>query len=151
MQTNLIIAGILVVISFLIVLSTKIGMKHSTFVQVKVGSKTVNAEIADTFAKQMKGLMGVKSLPEDQGMLFVFDHPDIYKFWMFNTSIPLDMIWIDSNKTIVYIQQNAQPCFLLNCTSYSPNQNAQYVLEVNGNYTAENKISAGDKVEFKLS
>jgi len=151
MQINLLPVGILAVIFVLIIFFAKTGVKHSSFVSVKIASKTVNAEVADTIPKQIKGLMGVKYLPEDQGMLFVFDHPAVYRFWMLNTSIPLDMIWIDSNKTIVYIQQNAQPCFVLNCVSYNPDALAQYVLEVNGNYTAKNNISVGDKVEFSLS
>jgi hypothetical protein len=151
MQTELILAGILILISFAIVLTSKIGMKNSSFIPVKVGNKIVYAELVDTLTKQIMGLMGRKSLPENQGMLFVFDNAGRYKFWMFNTSIPLDMIWIDSNKTIVYIQQNAQPCFILNCTSYGPNELSQYVLEVNANYTSGNKISVGDKVEFNLN
>lgn len=151
MQSELIIAGILVLISFAIILSSRFGMKSSSFIPVKIGSKTVNAELADTLPKQIMGLMGREIMPENQGMLFVFDHPDTYRFWMFNTSIPLDIIWIAKNKTIVHIQMNAQPCFLLNCTSYAPNEDALYVLETNANYTAENKISIGDKVGFNLS
>jgi len=60
------------------------------------------------------------------------------------------MIWVDSDKKIIYIEKNAQPCFILNCSSYGPNDLAQYVLEVNANYTTKNKISVGDKVEFNL-
>jgi hypothetical protein len=149
MQSNLLFVGLLVIIVFAMILYTKIGNKASTFIPVKIGNKTVNAEIADTFFKQMKGLMGRKSLPEGQGMLFVFDQPAVRKFWMLNTSIPLDMIWIDSNKKIIYIENNAQPC-LINCTSYGPDKDAKYVLEVNGNYTTKNKISVGDSTSFRI-
>jgi uncharacterized membrane protein (UPF0127 family) len=151
MQTEFILAGILILISFAIILSSKMGMKSSSYIPVKIGDKTIYAELADTFKKQAMGLMGRKSMPGNHGMLFVFGNPGTYKFWMFNTSLPLDMIWMDSNKTIVYIQQNVQPCFILNCTSYGPNELSQYVLEVNANYTSANKISVGDKVEFSLS
>jgi uncharacterized protein len=147
MQSNLLLA-LLVIIVFAIILYTKAGSKAS-FTPVKIGSKTVNAEIADTFVKQVKGLMGRKSLAEDQGMLFVFASSGVRKFWMFNTSIPLDMIWINSSKKIIYIEKNAQPC-LINCTSYGPDKDAKYVLEVNGNYTTKNKISLGDAVSFKI-
>ena len=133
MQSNLLFVGLVVIIVFAMILYTKIGNKASTFIPVKIGNKTVNAEIADTFFKQMKGLMGIKSLPEDQGMLFVFDQPAVRKFWMLNTSIPLDMIWINSSKKIIYIEKNAQPCFILNCASYGPDKDAKYVLEVNPN------------------
>jgi len=151
MQINLIPVGILVLFIVIAVIFAKSGMKHSSFVAVKMGDKTVNAEIADTFSKQAFGLMGRKNLPQDQGMLFVFSNPGVYKFWMFNTSIPLDMIWTDSNKTVIYIQQNAQPCLLLNCATYGPDQDASYVLEVNANYTAKNRISVGDKLQFSLN
>lgn len=151
MNSDLILAGILVLISFAIVLSSKIGMKNSSFIPVKVGNKIVYAELADTLPKQIMGLMGRKSMPENQGMLFVFDHSDTYKFWMFNTSIPLDMIWISSNKTIVHIESDVQPCFVTDCQSYGPQEPAQYVLETNANYTILNNISVGDKVDFTLS
>ena len=150
MQNSLTLVGLLVIVIFAIILYTKTGAKNTSFISVKIGNTTVNAEIADTFSKQMKGLMGRKNLPEDQGMLFVFDSPSVRKFWMFNTSIPLDMIWINSSKKIIYIEKNVQPCFILNCTSYGPDKDAQYVLEVNANYTVKNKIFVGDAVDFKL-
>jgi len=150
MQSSLILVGLLVIIVFAIILYIKTGTRNSSFISVKIGKKIVNAEIADTFPKQMKGLMGRKDLPENQGMLFVFDSSDIRKFWMLNTSISLDMIWLNTSKKIIYIEKNARPCFLLNCTSYGPNQAAQYVLEVNANYTTKNNISVGDIVAFKI-
>jgi uncharacterized membrane protein (UPF0127 family) len=151
MQTELILAGIIILISFAIILSSKMGMKSSSYIPVKIGDKIIYAELADTFKKQTMGLMGRKSMTDNQGMLFVFSKPGTYKFWMFNTSLPLDMIWISSNKTIIYIQQTAQPCFISNCTTYGPNEDAQYVLEVNANYTQQNNISVGDSVDFKLN
>jgi len=151
MESSLLIAGVIALILFAVFFYLKLGLKHSNSIQVKIGNKTVKAEVADTLLKQVKGLMGVKNLPEDQGMLFVFSSPGSHKFWMFNTSIPLDIIWIDSDKAIIYIQQNAQPCMLMNCTTYGPDEPSNYVLEVNANYTVKNKISVGDKVEFNLS
>jgi uncharacterized membrane protein (UPF0127 family) len=150
MQSSLILAGLLVVVAFAIILYTKFGAKNTSFLPVKIGNKVVSAEIADTMTKQMRGLMGRKSLPQNQGMLFVFDEPAVRKFWMFNTSIPLDMIWMDSNKKIIYIEADVQPCPILNCTSYGPNKPAQYVLEVNANYTTKNNISVGDTIAFKV-
>ena len=151
MQSSLLFAGIVVSAVLAIIVFVKFEAKQTSFIPVKIGNKIVHAEIADTFAKQIFGLMGRKSMPEDQGMLFVFNDDLIEKFWMFNTSIPLDMIWIDSGKSIIYIQQNAQPCPVYNCPTYGPDLPARYVLEVNANYTVENNVSVGDKVYFNLT
>ena len=70
------------------------------------------------------------SLPNNAGMVFVFENSDIHSFRMKNTLIPLDMIWLDSDFQIVDIQQ-ADPCTADPCTSYIPAASAQYVLEIN--------------------
>lgn len=135
-----------VVIAILIFLSVKTSEK---VIDVKIGNKIVKAEVADTALKRMKGLMNRKFLPEDHGMFFVFDEEDLHRFWMFNTSIPLDIIWIDKNHKIVDIIKDAKPC-LINCKIYTPKAVAMYVLEVNANYTEKFGIKIGDRVEFTL-
>lgn len=87
-------------------------------------------EIADTVEKRQQWLMYRKELPENRGMLFVFDRLDIHNFWMKNTLIPLDMIWLDSDFTIVDIQ-TAEPCVQEPCRDYIPKELAKYVLEIN--------------------
>ena len=123
--------------------------KKDDFVNVKVGNASFKAEIADNFIERAKGLMFRKDMPQENGMFFVFPSENYYGFWMMNTSIPLDIIWIGSNKTIVHIEKNAQPC-LLNCTTYKPDEKAMYVLEINGNLAKKYDIKVGDKVSFKL-
>ena len=91
--------------------------------------------------------MNRDSLGENEGMLFIFDKEDYYSFWMLNTRIPLDIIWINANKEIIHIERNLQPC-TDSCPKYSPNEKALYVLEVNANYTSKNGINIGDKVAF---
>jgi len=71
-----------------------------------------------------------ESLPEKKGMLFVFPTSDIHDFWMKNTIIPLDMIWIDNQFKVVHIA-NAQPCTEDPCKIYAPRTLAKYVLEIN--------------------
>ena len=86
-----------------------------------------------------------EKLNENDGMLFVFDDESYLAFWMKNTLIPLDIIFIDENYGIVDIK-NAVPCKEDPCALYKSLKPAKYVLEVNTNFTAKNKIKVGDKV-----
>lgn len=103
-------------------------------------------EIADDPFEQTKGLMYRSSLEWNNGMLFAFENEEIRSFWMKNTLIPLDMVFIDKDLKIVDIIENAQPCKTNNCPSHVSNQPAKYVLEVNAGYVKENKISVGDTI-----
>ena len=108
-------------------------------------------QLAETELQREKGLMHVKELDKDKGMLFIFDKEGIYPFWMKNTLIPLDMIWIDSNYKIVFISQNVQPCRSLICPSIIPNAKANYVLEINAGILQNLGIKIGDMAEFKIN
>ena len=105
-------------------------------------------EVVDTPIQREKGLMNRESMDLDRGMFFVFEQERLYQFWMKNTLIPLDIIWISSNKEIVYIEHNAQPCKEEECPIISPLENAKYVLEINGELTSEKGIYVGQNVEF---
>jgi hypothetical protein len=119
------------------------------YMNVKVGNTQIRAEIADTFITRTKGLMFRKSLPENEGMLFIFNKEGYHGFWMMNMSFPIDIIWIDKEREVVYIEKNAQPCGLI-CSSYIPKEKAMYVLEVNANFTEEHVIKIGSSLEFEL-
>lgn len=103
---------------------------HSGDDQVCVWIVCIDAQIADTPASRQRGLMEVELLPQGSGMLFVFETDDTHSFWMKNTLIPLDMIWIDTDGKIVDIQ-TAIPCTADPCQSYIPMWPARYVLEIN--------------------
>ena len=81
-------------------------------------------------------------------MLFVFEGDGYHSFWMKNTLIPLDIIWINSSQEIVYIERNAQPCTPDYCPLIVPWTYASYVLEINGGLCDEYDINAGDKVNI---
>ncbi len=106
----------------------------------------ITIQIADNNAQRAEGLMWRKYMPEDDGMLFEFDDQEILNFWMKNTYIPLDMVFADSNGTIVRIYANAAP---LNENTISSDKPAQYVVEVNGGFCARYGINVGDKIEFE--
>ena len=105
----------------------------------------VRAEVADTQEKREMGLMGREHLGENKGMFFAFDAEGTYKFWMKNTLIPLDIIFISKDFKIVEIVY-AEPCSEEPCKIYQTASYSKYILEVNGNFTARNGIEVGDKV-----
>lgn len=105
----------------------------------------INVEIADDELEQTEGLMFREKLKENEGMLFVFENEAMQIFWMKNTLISLDIIFIDKNFKIVNIE-NAVPCKDEPCDLYKSSKPAEYVLEVNGNFTIKNNIKIGDKM-----
>lgn len=102
-------------------------------------------EIADAPEEQQIGLMYRTEMPQNHGMLFIFPDSAPRSFWMKNTYLPLDLIYIGTDKTIKHIHKNAQPESLAPLPSRHP---VQYVLEVNGGLTDEFNIQIGDQVKF---
>lgn len=117
---------------------------------ITINGKKITLELADTPEKQTIGLMNRKFLSEDSGMLFIFPAENFYNFWMKNTLIPLDMIFITSENKIATIY-TAQPCKADPCMHYVPTKPVKYVLEVNAGYAQNNKIKEGDEVLINLS
>nr|WP_325451062.1 DUF192 domain-containing protein [Gelidibacter sp.] len=107
--------------------------------------KTLDIEIADDEYKTQTGLMYRDEMGELQGMLFVFPDEDLRSFYMKNTHIPLDIIYIDANKKIVSFQKNAQPN---NESSLPSNVPAKYVLEINAGLADQWQLAVGDKIEY---
>lgn len=120
----------------------EINNKESNLVDITIGDKKYKVEIADTPEKQEKGLMGRKSLPEDQGMLFIYDEPQDLSYWMKNTLISLDIIFIDDDMEVVSVKQG-QPMSEEPITE----DDVQYVLEVNSN----SGIEEGDQLVIEDS
>jgi len=96
------------------------------------GEQKFDVKIADTFSDRRTGLMHVDSMPENAGMLFVFEESRVESFWMKNTLIPLDIIYMDSHYRIVHIVKDVQPCNVDKCPSFSSVYPVKYVLEING-------------------
>jgi len=105
-------------------------------------------ELAVTSEERARGLMYRESLDADRGMLFVFEKEGNYPFWMKNTKIPLDIIWMDENKQAVYISRNTQPCTMEPCPLIDPRTSAKYVLEVSGGTCERIGLREGDELDF---
>jgi len=113
---------------------------------LSVNNSKIQTEIADTPAKRELGLSGRPRLLENEGLLFIFDQPDQYKFWMKDMNFPIDIIWLDENKKIVDITTNlATSTYPNSFTSLSP---AKYVLELNAGFTAKNNIKVGNQASW---
>ena len=105
------------------------------------------AEIVDDYFSREKGLMFRTNMSNDRGMLFVWNDEQNRSFWMKNTLMPLDMIFIGRGMNVVDINKNMQPCVGEECTTYV-SKPSQYVLEINGGLSDRLNISIGDKIEF---
>lgn len=110
---------------------------------------SVRVEVAATDETRSQGLMYRDHLAEDAGMIFLFKESGEYPFWMKNTLIPLDMIWIDDQRRIAHIEPNVPPCKADPCASYPPNAQAKYVLELGGGVAAKHHLKAGDTLRFE--
>jgi uncharacterized protein len=106
---------------------------------------TVRVEIADEEAERQRGLMFREQLAPDAGMLFLFETPQHLTFWMRNTYLPLDMIFIEPSKTILGVVENAEP--RTDVTRSVPGI-SQYVLEVNAGFSREHGLTPGTVVRF---
>lgn len=109
----------------------------------------VDAEVADTEPARSQGLMNRQSLERDRGMLFVFDRPGPYAFWMKNTLIPLDMLWLDDAGRIVSLAAAVPPCRSDPCPTYPPQADARYVLEVPSGFAKEHRVAVGQRVKIE--
>jgi uncharacterized protein len=105
----------------------------------------VAVEIAATEQERETGLMYRSHLGANDGMIFLFTHPQPLQFWMKNTEIPLDMIFADRNRVVVGTVERAEP---YSEQLLSVDGESQYVLEVNGGFCAQNGVKAGDRLRF---
>lgn len=113
---------------------------------ISVGNAELKVQIATTSQQKERGLCCRDSLPENFGMLFVYEKPGDYHYWMKNTRIPLDIIWLNAQKKIVHIEQNVQPSSYPQ--RYGANTPSQYVIETNAGYVKRHSVKIGDQLEF---
>ena len=108
----------------------------------------VRLELATNNELRGQGLMYRESLPRGEGMLFIFPEPGEYPFWMKNTLIPLDMIWLDTSGKIVAIRPDIPPCRADPCPTYAPDAVSSLVLELAAGEAKEHGLSVGDVIRL---
>jgi uncharacterized membrane protein (UPF0127 family) len=114
------------------------------------GGLRIRVEVAATEAARARGLMFRPPLSDDDGMLFVFDVPGRYAFWMKNVRAPIDIIWVDAASRVVWIAENAPPCSADPCPTYEPPADASFVIEVAGGFVRRHHVAPGDIVTINL-
>ncbi len=107
---------------------------------------TFKIEIVENQEEVMRGLKNRESMEPDQGMLFIFPQLDYYEFWMQDTYLPLDMLFMSADETVLQIVENAQPFSEERITPEKPNS---YVLEINAGLAKKLNITVGDKISWK--
>jgi uncharacterized membrane protein (UPF0127 family) len=125
--------------------------RRDKFIKIYLpNGKSVTAELAVTDEARQRGLMFREKLLPDQGMLFVFEEEGLYSFWMKNTLISLDMLWINKDRRIVHIARNVPPCKEDPCPSYPPERPGLYVLELAAGAADRLGLKLFDRLEFTL-
>ncbi len=147
---NKLFLAIFILIILLIIIFIYIQL-NSNKNQICFDKNCFKVELAQTNEELEKGLMFRNSLNKNSGMLFIFPEENLHNFWMKNTLIPLDIIWINSAKEIVFIKHDAQPCLEDNCEIFISNEKAKYVLEINSGIAEEIGLKIGDEVEFVIN
>lgn len=113
---------------------------------LRAGGKTINLQIAATEAAQEQGLGGRRSMSDNQGMLFTFDQPNRQCFWMKDMRFPLDIIWLNSAKQVVYLRADVSPKTYPE--KFCPSSPARYVIELNAGQAAQLDIRSGQTLQL---
>jgi uncharacterized membrane protein (UPF0127 family) len=113
--------------------------------QTRAGELHVKVEVARNDPERQRGLMYRQKLEPGRGMIFLFERPEKLKFWMKNTYIPLDMVFISADKRVVYVEENAEP---LTLQTRGPDEDTQFVLEVPGGWARAHGVERGVPVRF---
>ncbi len=108
----------------------------------------IRLELAITDQEREMGLMFRDSLAEDAGMLFIFDTEARWPFWMKNTFIALDVVWLDGAGTITDLRTDVQPCRRDPCPSYAPRAPGRAVLELKAGVAAAHSLAVGQTLRF---
>jgi uncharacterized membrane protein (UPF0127 family) len=149
------IAAVIVGIAGIMSLPSDVKLESVEFPRgiVKIDGVVLEVQIADTDPRRARGLMFQEQLPLDEGMLLVFDDANKRSIWMLNMQFPLDVIWIDNNSKVVFIEKNIPPCKTaletVTCPSYKGgSKDAKYVLEVTAGFVDAFKITTESTLEI---
>lgn len=135
--------------------NTNIGWNNSDFFpnyekkSVLINGFKVLLAIASNDELRIKGLSGSQMLNENEGMLFMFDKPSKQGFWMNEMKYAIDIIWLDSNSSVVHIEKNLEPCkIFLVCPVYNPQVDSLYVIELSAGFVDRHSIKNGTIIDL---
>lgn len=135
--------------------NSNIGGNNSDFFpnyekkSVLINGFKVSLAIASNEELRIKGLSGSEKLNENEGMLFLFDKPSKQGFWMNEMKYAIDIIWLDSNSSVVHIERNLEPCkIFLACPIYDPQVDSLYVIELSMGFVDRHSIKNGTIIDL---
>jgi uncharacterized membrane protein (UPF0127 family) len=146
--TGIVIGGLALILVALVVSYMFRNFQPST--EVRLGSDVLNAQVVTTNAARIRGLSGVDHLDANGGLLMVFQSDDKWDIWMKDMKIPLDIIWMNSDKKVIYIVTNASPD-LGTSKTFKPETPARYVLEVPAGTVMSAGIKIGNTATFSIT
>lgn len=114
---------------------------------VEINSHIFSVEIADSYSERIQGLSGREVLAQDAAMLFIFPYEDEQGIWMKEMKLSLDILWVDSYRRIVHIEENVSPETFPKV--YKPEKKARFVIELPAGSVSQFKIQLGQKINFK--
>lgn len=118
---------------------------HAGDISLTLNGATFDVELAISQSEHNHGLMGRTALKKDQGMLFVYEQPELLSFWMKETLIPLDILFFNRDGELLELFADAPPCKKPPCKTYSNRQPAQYVLELPAGTAKRLELKRGDR------
>lgn len=147
--------GILLVLALValgIAMPLMMGNQDINYFMVELpNGKQIFAQVADSPEKQVVGLFFAKALPPDSAMLFIYEDEDSHPTWTKNSHFPLDIFWMDRDRKILHIEENAQPCAADPCPSYGPKEaEALYVMQASAGFAKRNSLQTGMSMTFRL-
>jgi uncharacterized protein len=137
------VPGLMVLALFLLAISAQPALADARIVELRIGEQSLTAEVADTDQTRRHGLMFRESLPQDHGMLFVWEEPARYAMWMLNTPLPLSVAFIDADGRIINIE-HMRPRTRTSHLAAAP---VRYALEMEQGWFDARGIGPGDQVE----
>jgi len=150
-KTGWVILGMLVLVGVYAWFMVRGGGGPSHYLLTFPDGTQVLAEIAITDAERLMGLIFKERLPENMGMLFIFEDPDYHRLWTKNVRFPIDMIWLDPDRHIIGWEENLLPCREDPCSTYSPKgKKALYALEIPTGFVKNHQLKADMPVVFDL-
>lgn len=145
----LIVAAFLVLLSLGLLASSARDIPSSQGLEkssLRIGTLSIPVEIARTDAERARGLSGRMVLPENEGMLFVFERAGMYQFWMPEMRFPIDILWIENGKVVGITPNISNEFDPKNPMIYSPPSPVRSVLEVNAGFAEKHGIRLEDAV-----
>lgn len=142
---NIILATTLLMI-FVCSLAFLVGFYNKSSVDVYIGGVQVKAKVADNDSERQKGLSGTKQLESGDGMLFVFDYSADWSMWMKDMNYPIDILWLDENKKVVYIAADVSPDTYP--SKFAPKKASKYALELPAGFAAQHGVQVNSMAAF---